>query len=373
MLTEAHLSEDEPPAGAALAGPSLPAPFAAASPAPRVAIVGATGAVGIELIRCLEARAFPLASLRLLASARSAGRRLPFAGSELIVEELTDDSFEGVDIALFSAGATISRHYAPLAAEAGAVVIDNSSAFRMAPEVPLIVPEVNGALLAGHGGLGGSGGMIANPNCVAAILTVALAPLNRVQPIRRIQAATYQAASGGGAAMMEELREGTRAALAGKDHAPQVLPQPYAFNLFSHNAEVDARSGYNGEELKVIAETRRILGLPALPIGITCIRVPVLRAHGIAVTLTFDSPFGASEARRILEAAAGVRVVDDRAANHFPMPSEASGQDDVLVGRIRTDLGDPSGCSLSLFLVGDQLLKGAALNAVQIAEALVAR
>ncbi len=367
MLTDPLSDEDPSPLAVAAPARALPR----ARPAPHVAIVGATGAVGVELIACLEARAFPLASLRLFASARSAGRRVPFCGTELVIEELTDDSFEGIDIALFSAGATISRHYAPLAAEAGAVVIDNSSAFRMAPEVPLVVPEVNGAVLAGHGGLNGSGGMIANPNCVAAIMTVALAPLNRVHPIRRIQAATYQAASGGGAAMMEELRAGTAAALAGEDFAPSVLPHPYAFNLFSHNAEVDPRSGYNGEELKVIAETRRILGAPGLPIGITCIRVPVLRAHAIALTLSFDAPVSVTEARALLAAAPGLRVVDDRAANHFPMPSEVSGQDDVFVGRIRTDLGDPTGCSLCLYVVGDQLLKGAALNAVQIAETLV--
>ena len=368
MLTEPH-SEDELPGSEALLAPPRPS----ASRAPRVAIVGATGAVGVELIRCLETRGFPLSSLRLLASARSAGRRMAFRGTEIAIEELTDDSFEDIDIALFSAGASISRTYAPLAVEAGAVVIDNSSAFRMAPEVPLIVPEVNGGLLAGRGGLNSSGHIIANPNCVAAILTTALAPLNRVHPVRRVQAATYQAASGGGAAMMEELRAGTAAALAGDDFTPSILPHAYAFNLFSHNSAVDPRSGYNGEELKVIAETRRILGLPGLPVGITCIRVPVMRTHAIALTLTFDAPVSATEARRLLEAAPGVRVVDDREANHFPMPSEASGQEDVFVGRIRTDLGDPSGRSLSLFVVGDQLLKGAALNAVQIAETLVGR
>ncbi|GHD98978.1 aspartate-semialdehyde dehydrogenase [Defluviimonas sp. 20V17] len=367
MLTEPH--PDEEALSPAVAAPGLAPPRS--RPAPRVAVVGATGAVGAELIACLEARAFPLASLRLFASARSAGRRVRFRGAELVIEELTDESFDGIDIALFSAGATISRHYAPLAAEAGAVVIDNSSAFRMAPEVPLVVPEVNGAVLAGHGGLNGSGGIIANPNCVAAIMTVALAPLNRVHPIRRIQAATYQAASGGGAAMMEELRAGTAAALDGREYTPAILPHPYAFNLFSHNAEVDPRSGYNGEELKVIAETRRILGAPGLPIGITCIRVPVLRAHAIALTLVFDAPVSVSETRAMLSAAPGLRILDDREANHFPMPSEVSGQDDVFVGRIRTDLGDPTGCSLSLFVVGDQLRKGAALNAVQIAETLV--
>ncbi|MBX6376216.1 MAG: aspartate-semialdehyde dehydrogenase [Acetobacteraceae bacterium] len=335
--------------------------------APVVAIVGATGAVGVELLRCLEAREFPLRGLRLLASARSVGRTLPFKGEAIAVEELTEASFEGVDLALFSAGSGISKRYAAAAVRAGAVVVDNSSAFRMDPDVPLVVPEVNGAALASHRGI------IANPNCVAAIATVALAPLHRAHPIRRLTAATYQAASGAGAAAMEELRESTAAYLRGEAYTPKVLPHPYAFNLFSHNADVDPDNGYNGEELKVVAETRRILGADDLPIGITCIRVPVLRAHAIALNVEFNEVVTPEEARAILAAAPGLRLVDDRAANHFPMPSEASGQDDVLVGRIRRDLGDPSGRSLALFVVGDQLLKGAALNAVQIAESLLRR
>ena len=334
---------------------------------PVVAIVGATGAVGVELLGCLEARGFPLSRLKLLASPRSAGRTMHFRGQDIGVEALDENSFEGVDIALFSAGSGISKRYAAAAVKAGAVVVDNSSAFRMDAEVPLVVPEVNGAALAGHRGI------VANPNCVAAIATVALAPLHRAHPIRRLQVATYQAASGAGAAAMEELRLSTAAALRGEDYAPQVLPHPYAFNLFSHNAEMDEASGYNGEETKVVAETRRILDLPGLPVGITCIRVPVLRAHAMAITVEFDTVVEVAEARRLLAAAPGVRLVDDRAANHFPMPSEASGQDDVLVGRLRTDLGDPSGRSLALFVAGDQLLKGAALNAVQIAELLLKR
>jgi aspartate-semialdehyde dehydrogenase len=235
----------------------------------------------------------------------------------------------------------------------------------MDPAVPLIVPEANGAALADHAGI------IANPNCVAAIATVALAPLHRAHPIRRLQIATYQAASGAGAAAMEELRQSTAAALAGQPFQHSVLPHPYAFNFFSHNAEMDQDSGYNGEETKVIAETRRILDLPHLPIGITCIRVPILRAHGMAISVSFDTPVQVDDARALLAAAPGVRVVDDRARNHFPMPHEASGQDDVRVGRLRPDLGDPTGCTLAMFVVGDQLLKGAALNAVQIAEALL--
>ena len=332
---------------------------------PNVAIVGATGAVGIELLRCLEARGVPLRRLTLLASARSAGRVLPFRGEHVPIEALTEASFDGIDFALFSAGAAISRRYAPIAVAAGAVVVDNSSAFRMDPGVPLVVPEVNGDSLAGHRGI------VANPNCVAAIATMALAPLHRAHAIRRLSVATYQAASGAGAAAMAELRESTAASLRGEAYVPSVLPHPYAFNLFSHNADVDLETGYNGEELKVIAETRRILDAPDLPIGITCIRVPVLRAHAMALTVTFDAPIGVAEARDLLASAPGIRVVDDRRGNHFPMPSEASGQDDVLVGRIRTDLGDPSGRSLALFVAGDQLLKGAALNAVQIVERLL--
>ncbi|MFC3126861.1 aspartate-semialdehyde dehydrogenase [Pseudoroseomonas globiformis] len=334
---------------------------------PVVAIVGATGAVGVELLHCLEARGFPLSRLRLLASPRSAGKTMRFKGQDLTVEALDESSFDGVHIALFSAGSGISKRFAAAAVKAGAVVVDNSSAFRMDAEVPLVVPEVNAAAMAAHRGI------IANPNCVAAIATVALAPLQARFRIRRLHAATYQAASGAGAAAMEELRESTAAYLRGDSFEPKVLPHPYAFNFFSHNADMDPESGYNGEELKVVAETRRIMGLPELPIGITCIRVPILRAHGMALTVEFEEPVTPEQARAAYEGAAGVKLVDDRARNYFPMPSDASGQDDVLVGRIRADLGDPSGRSIALFVVGDQLLKGAALNAVQIAEALLKR
>ncbi len=337
------------------------------SATPVIAIVGATGAVGVELLNCLEARGFPLSGVRLLASARSAGRTMTFKGRELTVEELTEDSFEGVDLALFSAGATISRKFAAAAVKAGAVVVDNSSAFRMDPDVPLVVPEVNAAELARHNGI------VANPNCVTAITLVALAPLHRAHPIRRLTLATYQAASGAGAAAMEELELATAAALKGESYEPKVLPHPYAFNLFSHNADVDPESGYNGEETKVVAESRRILGTPELPVGITCIRVPVLRAHAMAISAEFDEVVTPDEALKLLNGAPGLKVVDDRVRNHFPMPSEASGQDDVLVGRVRTDLGDPSGKTLALFAAGDQLLKGAALNTVQIAELLLPR
>jgi aspartate-semialdehyde dehydrogenase len=332
---------------------------------PRVAIIGATGAVGAELLLCLEQRAFPLSALRLFASSRSAGRKLRFRDDAIAVEELTDAALDGIDVALFSAGSATSRRFGPVAAQLGAVVIDNSSAFRMRPDVPLVVPEVNAAAIAGHRGI------IANPNCVAIIAAVALWPLHRHCRVRRVIAATYQAASGAGAAAMEELRDSTAAWLEGTDFPPRVLAHPYAFNLFSHDTAVDPATGYNEEETKVMQELRKIMQAPELRIGITCIRVPVLRAHSIALTVEFAEPVAAEVARQVLAAAPGIRLVDDVAQNRFPMPREASGQDDVLAGRIRLDVSDPSGCSVALFVAGDQLRKGAALNAVQIAERLV--
>jgi aspartate-semialdehyde dehydrogenase len=327
-----------------------------------VAIVGATGAVGGELIRVLQDRAFPVSRLRLLASARSAGRALDFRGERVPVEPLGAGSFEGVDLALFAADAQASREYAPLARAAGALVVDNSSAFRLDLDCPLVVPEVNLETLRHHRGV------VANPNCTAIILCVGVAPLQRRFGLRRLQVATYQAASGAGQPAMDELIAATDAFMRGRPFTPKVLPHPYAFNVFSHNDAVDLETGYNGEEAKVMAETRRILGSGALPIGITCMRVPVLRAHTLAVTAELDAPVPPAAIREALAEAPGVRVVDDRAANHFPMPSEAQGQGEVLAGRIRRDLGDPSGRSVALLLAGDQLLKGAALNAVQIAE-----
>jgi aspartate-semialdehyde dehydrogenase len=333
---------------------------------PTVAIVGATGAVGGELIACLERRNFPVSRLRLFASARSAGRSLLFRGAGVKVEELTEDCFPGIDLALFSAGGVTSRRFAPIAVRQGTVVVDNSSAFRMEPGVPLVVPEVNGAAAGRHLGI------IANPNCVAIVAVLALWPLHRHARIRRVIAATYQAASGAGAAAMQELRDSTTAYLAGAAYQPTVLAHPYAFNLFSHDTQVDPATGANDEETKVIRELRKIMQEPELRVGVTCVRVPVLRAHSIALTVEFERPVSPDAARAVLAAAPGVRIVDDVARNHFPMPLEASGRDDVLVGRIRRDPSDPSGCSLALFVAGDQLLKGAALNAVQIAEQLVA-
>ncbi|HEV2285465.1 MAG TPA: aspartate-semialdehyde dehydrogenase [Steroidobacteraceae bacterium] len=333
---------------------------------PVVAIVGATGAVGVEMIGCLERRAFALESLRLYASARSAGKELEFRGTPLKVQELTEASFAGVDLALFSAGSAISKQFAPVAVRAGATVIDNSSAFRMDAEVPLVVPEINPQALRRHRGI------IANPNCTAIISITPLWPVHRANRIVRLLIASYQSASGAGAAAMEELREATRAYLEGRPYEQRVMPHPYAFNVFSHNTRVDPVSGYNEEEIKVREEARKIFADPQLRVSATCIRVPVLRAHSVAITFECQRPIAAEEARRLIAGAPGVKLVDDRERNYFPMPRDASGGDAILAGRIRQDLSDPSGRSIALFVAGDQLLKGAALNAVQIAEALIA-
>ena len=335
-----------------------------AGSAPVVAIVGATGAVGVELIRCLEERRFPLAELRLFASARSAGKTFSYRGEPLAVRELKEDSFRGVDIALFSAGGGTSKRFAPLAVQQGAVVVDNSSAFRMDPAVPLVVPEINPEAVRGHHGI------IANPNCSTIIAITPLWPVHRINRLRRMIVATYQAASGAGAAAMEELRESTRAYLEGKPYENRVLPHSYAFNLFSHNSKIDPETGYNEEEIKVIRETHKIYGDDSIRIAATCVRVPVLRAHSIAINFECERPITPEQVRDIVGTAPGVKLVDDPQRNYFPMPKDASGQDPILVGRIRRDLSDPSGHSIALFVAGDQLLKGAALNAVQIAELL---
>jgi aspartate-semialdehyde dehydrogenase len=308
-----------------------------------------------------------MASLRLLASARSYGRKMTFDGREIAVEELTDSSFKDVDIAFFSAGGSISKKFGPIAAQAGALVVDNSSAFRMDPAVPLVIPEINPHAIEEHHGI------IANPNCSTIIAIVPLWPIHKVNRIRRLIAATYQAASGAGAAAMQELTESTRAYLEGRSYQNTVLPHPYAFNLFSHNARVDPASGYNEEETKMYRETRKIFGDEEIRVSATCIRVPVLRAHCEALTIECERPITACEVKEILSAAPGVKIVDDPEQNYFPMPKDASGQDDVLVGRIRQDASDPSGRSIAMFVAGDQLLKGAALNAVQIAEVAAQR
>lgn len=328
----------------------------------RVAILGATGAVGTELLELLEQRDFPLADLKLLASARSAGRTLAFKGEQLPIEAVDDDSFKHIDLVLASAGASISRAWAAKAVAAGAVVIDNSSAFRMHPTVPLVVPEVNPQAAVAHQGI------IANPNCTTILMAVAVYPLHQVQPIRRIVAATYQSASGAGARAMEEVKTQTQAILQGQEPVAELFPYPLAFNLFPHNSPLNEQ-GYCEEEMKMINETRKIFGTPNLRVTSTCVRVPVLRAHSEAINLEFEQPFDVAQARSILSQASGVKLVEDWEANYFPMPIDASGKDEVLVGRIRQDLSHPNG--LELWLCGDQIRKGAALNAVQIAELLV--
>ena len=329
-----------------------------------IAIVGATGAVGQEFIGCIESRDIPVKALKLLASARSAGKTYPFRRRTLTVEELRDTSFNGVDIALFSAGSSISKRYAPLAVKAGAVVVDNSSAFRMDDAVPLVVPEINGRRIRDHKGI------IANPNCSAITALVPLWPIHQRNPIRRLIISTYQAASGAGAAAMQELLDSTRAFLDGKPFEPKVMPHPYAFNVFSHNTAIDPETGYNDEETKVMRETAKIFEDDSIAVSATCIRVPVLRAHSQSINFTCEKPISEDEVRAILKDAPSVKIVDDRARNYFPMPRDASGQGDILVGRIRKDLSDRSGHSINIFVAGDQLLKGAALNAIQIAELL---
>ena len=330
----------------------------------RVAVVGVTGAVGQEILRVLERRKFPVSELVPLASERSAGTEVEFAGKKVKVWKLEAASFAGVEVAFFSAGATRSREFIPIARKAGAVVVDNSSAFRMNPEVPLVVPEVNGELLDAKPKL------IANPNCSAAILAVALAPLHQLAGLESVVVATYQSASGAGAKAMAELEQQVQDYAAGKELKAEVFPHVLAFNLFSHNSPM-GKDGYNEEEQKMVEETRKIFGLPKLRIVPTCVRVPVPRAHSEAVVARFLKPISREAAKRALEGAAGVRLVDEPKKNLFPMPSHASGELDVFVGRVREVEGDPH--SIAFFVSGDQLLKGAAWNAVQIAEELAKR
>ncbi|MBM4196708.1 MAG: aspartate-semialdehyde dehydrogenase [Gammaproteobacteria bacterium] len=335
-----------------------------------VAVVGATGAVGHEFLAVLEQRNFPIGTLKLLASKRSAGQKLRFGGREQVIEEMTEQSFAGVDVAFFSAGGPISKSHGPIAAAAGAVVVDNSSAFRMDPKCPLVVPEVNPEAMAGIR-LGQPGGaIIANPNCSTIIMLMAVNPIRQAAGVSRIVVSTYQAASGAGAAAMEELRSQTVDVLAGKPAQPKIFPQQYAFNIFSHNSAMQP-DGYNQEEVKMVKESHRIWGDSAVGITATCVRVPVMRAHAESVNLTLKKPLGEAEALEVLKRAPGVTVIDDRGNNRFPTPLDASHKDDVLVGRVRTDHSQPGGVGLNLFVCGDQLRKGAALNAVQIAELLL--
>ncbi len=333
---------------------------------PTIAIVGATGLVGRELLEILPGSPLGLGTLRLFASARSAGSTLPWRGAPIPVETAGPDVFGGIDIVFFCAGGDVSRQLAPAAVVAGAVVIDNTSAFRMDPGVPLIVPEINGNVL-DESALPGIPGIIANPNCSTIIALMAVTPLHRVAGIKRMVIATYQAASGAGAAFARELEQQAEDHVAGRPYTTETIGRQYLFNLFSHDSPIGP-DGYNQEERKLVRETHKIWDDTAPAITATCVRVPVLRAHSEAINLTFNDPLTENAARKLLAAAPGVRIVDDRDANRFPEPADATGLDEVLVGRIRADRSQPPGMGLDLFVCGDQLRKGAALNAVQIAE-----
>jgi aspartate-semialdehyde dehydrogenase len=327
----------------------------------RVAIMGATGAVGQEFLSLLLERRFPISELRLLASKRSAGKTMRFGDQDIIVQELTHASFEGIDLVLASAGGSLSKEFAPSAVKAGAVVVDNTSYFRMHPDVPLVIPEINPEDIKLHKGI------IANPNCSTIIMCLPLFPLHQRYGIKRVSVATYQAASGAGAVAMQELLDETQARIDGRDYTRSVIPHPYAFNLFPHNSPM-TDNGYCEEELKMVKETRRIFHDDTLRITATCIRVPVLRAHSEAVNVEFETDPNIAECYEILSRTEGVQILEDRANNRWPMPLDASGKDPVLVGRLRKDISQPN--TLDLWMVGDQIRKGAALNAVQIAEKL---
>lgn len=337
---------------------------------PSVAVVGVTGAVGQEFLSVLSDRDFPYRSLKLLASKRSAGKSISIQDRTFTVQELTSDSFNDVDIALFSAGGSISKEFGPIAVEKGAIVVDNSSAFRMVDGVPLVIPEVNPEAMDGIKVGMKKGALIANPNCSTIICLMAATPLHRRAKVTRMVVSTYQAASGAGAAAMHELELQTREVLEGKPPTCNIFKQQYAFNLFSHNAPV-LENGYNEEEMKMVKETRKIWNDADVKVTATCIRVPVMRAHAESVNLQFEKPLDEDTAREILKNAPGVIVIDDRISNHFPTPLEVSNKDDVAVGRIRQDLSQEGNQGLDIFVCGDQVRKGAALNAVQIAELLL--
>jgi aspartate-semialdehyde dehydrogenase len=328
-----------------------------------VAVVGVTGAVGQAFLEVLAERDFPIATLKLLASARSAGKTVSFKGKDYVVETLTHDSFNGVDVALFSAGGSISKEFGPSAVKAGAVVVDNSSAFRMTEGVPLVVPEVNPNQVQSHKGI------IANPNCSTIIMNVPVWPLHQANPVKRIIVSTYQAVSGAGAWGLEELERQIKQHASGEKIEKIKFPHQIVNNLFSHNTTIGP-NGYNEEEMKMLKETRKIFGVPNMHVTATCVRVPIPRAHCESINLEFERPITPDEVRQILSKAPGVKVVDRVEENHFPMPLEASGQDDVLVGRIRQDMSREDGRGIDLFVAGDQIRKGAATNAVQIAELL---
>ena len=330
----------------------------------RVAIAGATGLVGQEFIKVLEQRNFPMASIRLLASDRSAGKKLFVTHQEIEVKETVPESFKGIDIALFSAGTETSRHFSPIAAQSGAVVIDNSSAFRMHPEVPLVVPEVNPEDIKRHKGI------IANPNCSTIQMVVALYPLHKVNPIKRIVVDTYQAVSGTGSAAIEELTTQAKQVLEGQSTIPHVYPHQIAFNVLPE-IDVFLDNGYTKEEWKLVEETRKIMHADDIAISATCVRVPVFTGHSEAIHVEFSRPMSPDEARRILAQAPGVKLLDDPTISLYPQPWSAAGSDEVFVGRIRRDASHSNG--LTMWVVTDNLRKGAALNAVQIAEEMIKR
>jgi aspartate-semialdehyde dehydrogenase len=327
----------------------------------QIAVVGATGAVGAELLRVLERRSFPVAGLRLLCSQRSAGKPIQWRGQSITTEELTENSFEKIDIAFFSAGGEISRKYVPIARQTGATVIDNSSVFRMEPDVPLVIPEINGEDVRSHSGL------IANPNCTTAVALMAIYPLHLAFGVQRVFAASYQAVSGSGARAITELQKQVEEVTQGRPPISDIYPHPIAFNVLPH---VDAflEDGYTKEEMKMQNEGRRIMHLPNFRASVTCVRVPVYRAHSVAVTAEFERPVSVDQAREVLAKAPGLELVDEPSNNRYPMPLHVAGKDNCEVGRVRRDCALENG--LSFWVSGDQLLKGAALNAVQIAELL---
>ncbi|MEN6424051.1 MAG: aspartate-semialdehyde dehydrogenase [Phycisphaerales bacterium] len=329
----------------------------------RLAIAGVTGAVGQEFLSIIEERNFPFQSLKVLASSRSAGKKMSFKGKEYTVEEMTKDSFKDVDVALFSAGASRSREFAPAAVKSGAVVVDNSSAYRMDPEVPLVIPEINPQMIKKHKGI------IANPNCSTIIGIVPVWPLHKINPVKRMVVSTYQAASGAGMSAMLELEAQSREILDGKVPTKNVFPHQIAFNCFSHNSALGP-NGYNEEETKLVKETRKIFDCPSIAVTATCVRIPVMRAHCESINLEFANAITPDEVRNLLKSAPGVTVLDDREHNRFPMPIDATGKDDVFVGRIRQDESLPGNRGINIWVSGDQLRKGAALNAIQIAELL---
>ncbi|MBN1788634.1 MAG: aspartate-semialdehyde dehydrogenase [Sedimentisphaerales bacterium] len=329
-----------------------------------VAVAGVTGAVGQEFLKILEQRDFPAKSMKMLASARSLGKKVTFKDTEYPVEELTENSFDGIEIALFSAGGSRSKQFAPAAVKAGAVVVDNSSAFRMDPDVPLVIPEINPEAIKEHKGI------IANPNCSTIIANVPVWPLHKANPVKRMIVSTYQAVSGAGQAGMTELAEQTKEILADKEPTCNKFKYQIAFNIFSHDSDIGP-NGYNTEEMKMVHETRKIFSCPEIAITCTCIRIPVMRCHCESINLEFKDSITPDEVRKLLEHAPGVSLIDDTENNRFPMPIDGTDRDDVYVGRIRQDESVPDNKAINLWVCGDQIRKGAALNAVQIAEKLL--